>query len=73
MKTLEYLKNYAEDLEYNIRGNDIFSINHSTCGTPEFKSESEAQQYLDELRKTIAQLERLEEWRASDGRHTNFR
>lgn len=66
---LQLLKNYAEDLDYKMRGNDLESFNYGTAGTPYFDTEQEAKLYLDLLKKTIAKMERDDMLRVFDCLH----
>jgi hypothetical protein len=66
MKTIDYLKNYCEDLEYKIRGNDVDSINYGTSGTPYFETHAAAVEYVLELRDTIKKMEREDKLRVFD-------
>lgn len=58
---LMYLRNYQQDLEYWTQGEEIYSMNFLTSGTPTFKTREEARTYLGALKETIKTLERADD------------
>jgi hypothetical protein len=56
-KATEFLRYYEADLTYNYRQEGVDTLNYSTCGTPYFDTEKEAEQYLADLSTTIQLLE----------------
>ena len=53
---LPILENYQKDLEYWRAGDDLDSINHITCGTPEFKTHDQLESYFNTVKKIIDQV-----------------
>ena len=52
MNTIDFLKNYLEDLEH-LASQGLDSLNHSTNGTPEFENKEEFVKYISDLKRWI--------------------
>ena len=55
-----YLVAYAEDLRY-ASTDGVYGCNFRTSGTPEFDSEEEMMEYIQELKDTIRNIEETDD------------
>jgi hypothetical protein len=56
-KTLDYLKAYYADLEYQFKQDGVEYMNQASCGTPEHLTDEGAKKYLADLADFIAKEE----------------
>jgi len=63
MDSINYLRNYLQDLDYNA-SNGLHSLNNGTCGTPYFETEKAASDYIEGLRDYVEMLQWNESFEA---------